>query len=142
MINHPCYLISDFINYSDDHLALIITRKWMQRNNYRVYKPFTLKDRNGNEWFFEKDFISDGGTLPVLLSPLLRYNGKGMAGFFPHDLECDLANESGIYAIRAHGDAELSGHLIECDVNKWIARRAGNIVTGYGKYLKMRGKLK
>jgi hypothetical protein len=142
MTDHTIYPISEFINFSDQHLAVIITRGWMQPNNYRVYKPFSLKDRNGNVWFFDVGFISDGGTFPIWLSPLLRYNGKGMAAFLIHDIECEKAIDSGIYAVRAHGDSELSGHLEECDVHEFWSKKAGSIVKRYGEYLKAKGDLK
>mgnify|MGYP003658174236 CR=1 FL=1 len=139
---HPVYKVSDFINHSDKHLAVIISRGWMKPNNYRVYKDFYLSDHRSNEYFFDVGFVSDGGTFPIWLSPFLRYNGKGMAAFLIHDLWCYQANKSGMYHERAHGDSMLRGHLEDCHVSEFLAKAAGSSVKRYGEYLKSSGKLK
>lgn len=139
---YPCYNLPEFRANSDDHLAVILTRGWMKRNEYRVYSPFYLEDKHGNLYFFDIGFISDGGTIPIWLSPILRYNGKGMAAFLIHDLACQRANDSGMYVYRSIGDAELDNHLIECGVYKFIAKIADRVVTKYGLMLKAKGDLK
>jgi hypothetical protein len=140
--DYPTYQISDFRKNSDKHLAVIISKGWMQPNNYRVYKAFYLQDHHGTKYFFDVGFVSDGGSFPIWLSPFLRYNGKGMAGFLIHDLECNRANDSGLYAYRAIGDSNLSGHLLECDVYEFAAKGAGSAVKRFGEHLKRTGKLK
>lgn len=139
---HPKYKLNEFRENSHKHLAVILTDKWMARNRYTVYKPFWLEDRYHNMYFFEGAFVSDGGTFPIWLAPFLRYNGKGMAAFLCHDQFCYRANDSGMYSWRTIGDHALAGHLIECGVNRWIAKKAGSAVKRYGELLKARGELK
>ena len=136
------YNLKDFRANSHKHLAVIITKGWMKRNKYAVYSPFTLVDEDGYEFHFDAGFISDGGTLPVWFAPILRYNGKGMAAFLVHDKQCNRAEESGMFAIRAIGDADLRRHLIQCGVNKTIAKWAGSAVKKRGEYLRAIGELK
>ena len=142
MTNHPCYLIDDFIQHSHEHLTVGISLKKLERNQYHVYSPFYIKDKAGYEFFFDYDFISDGGSIPWFLWPFLRYNGRAMPAFLIHDAACNRANESGLYIYRGQGDGDFYRHLRDCGIAKWIAKSASKAVRKYGEYLKSSGKLK
>ena len=142
MTNHPCYLIDDFIEYTEFHLAVKISKKKLARNGYVVTHPFTIKDKSGYEFYFENGFASDGGTIPWFLWPVLRYNGRALAAFLIHDLMCSEANKLKSYLIRKSGDGNFFRHLRDCGIAKWIAKSASKAVRKYGEYLKASGKLK
>ena len=142
MTNHPCYLIDDFIENTEFHLAVKISKKKLERNGYVVTHPFYIKDKHGLEYFFDIGFESDAGSIPWFLWPFLRYNGRAMPAFLIHDAACDRANSSGLYIYRAQGDGDFYRHLRDCGIANWIAKSASKAVFNYGLMLKSSGKLK
>ena len=137
-----CYLIDEFIEHSHKHLAVMISKKKLERNQYIVFKPFYIKDKSGYEFYFTENFTSDGGSIPWMLWPFLRYNGRAMPAFLIHDLSCHYANIEESYLMRKSGDGDLYRHLRDCGIAKWVAKAASKAVFKYGEYLKSSGKLK
>ena len=88
-----------------------------------------------------RGFTSDGASVPNLLHPLFPPFGMYLAGAFLHDWYCKLANDSGKYSFREYGDQHFEGWVRQCGVVHRAKPMAASVI-GYGKWLKVTGKLK
>ena len=87
-------------------------------------------------------FITDGASVPPQFHRVFPPMGMYLMAAICHDSYCEQANSTGVYRIREYGDENFYQWCRWCGVSRFRARAMASAVISYGKYLKIRGKLK
>ena len=110
---------------------------------YRIqYDVRILDPKGGVIATIPKGFISDGASVPLFFHRIAPPMGMYLMAALAHDYYCELANDSGDYEERKHGDDNFHQWLRWCGVSQLRAKPMSAMVKMYGKGLKLTGKLK
>ena len=139
--NNRFYPIEDFVSIAS-HLTIIPAKSILSLDHYELRESICIIDKKEQEFCFPQYFSSDGGSIPWAVRVMFPPGGRALPAYIIHDYYCDKATRSGLYRYREIGDKQFYQHLRDCGYARWRAWPMSKAVIGYGKYMKLTGKLK
>ena len=125
------------------NVDLLVPRHALRPLRYRLRDDLQIISKDGQLVAdVPRGFISDGASVPLFFHRIAPPMDIYLLAALAHDYWCDLANMTGEYKHRKHGDDNFHQWLRWCGVSQLRAKPMSLMVSMYGAGLKLTGKLK